>query len=67
LAKYYNGEQNMAKIQEDIVIIKFSKIIKDNNVDPDPVINNEQVYALEQVAQELVGDAVIIEVVRDGN
>ena len=57
----------MAKIQEDIVIIKFSKIIKDNNVDPDPVINTEQVYALEQVAQELVGDAVIIEVHRDGN
>lgn len=57
----------MAKIQEDIVIIKFSKIIKDNNVDPDSVINNEQVYALEQVAQELVGDAVIIEVLRDGN
>jgi hypothetical protein len=57
----------MAKIQEDIVIIKFSKIIKDNNVDPDPVINTEQVYALEQVAQELVGDAVIIEVLRDGN
>ncbi len=57
----------MAKIQEDIIIIKFSKIIKDNNIDPDPVINNEQVYALEQVAQELVGDAVIIEVLRDGN
>jgi hypothetical protein len=57
----------MAKIQEDIVIIKFSKIIKDNNIDPDPVINTEQVYALEQVAQELVGDAVIIEVLRDGN
>jgi hypothetical protein len=67
LAKYHNGEQKMAKIQEDIVIIKFSKIIKDNNVDPDPVVNNEQVYALEQVAQELVGDAVIIEVHRDGN
>lgn len=57
----------MAKIQEDIVIIKLSKIIKDNNIDPDPVINNEQVYALEQVAQELVGDSVIIEVLRDGN
>jgi hypothetical protein len=57
----------MAKIQEDIVIIKFSKIIKDNNIDPDPVINTEQVYALEQVAQELVGDAVIIEVLRDGD
>jgi hypothetical protein len=67
LAKYHNGEQKMAKIQEDIVIIKFSKIIKDNNTDPDPVINNEQVYALEQVAQELVGESVIIEVLRDGN
>lgn len=57
----------MAKIQEEIVIIKFSKIIKDNNTDPEPVVNSDQVYALEQVAQELVGDAVIIEVHRDGN
>jgi hypothetical protein len=57
----------MAKIIEDIVIIKLSKLVKENNVDPDPVITTEQVYAIEQVAQELVGDSVIIEVMRDGN
>lgn len=57
----------MAKIIEDIVIIKLSKLVKESNTDPDPIISNDQVQALEQVAQELVGDAVIIEVMRDGN
>lgn len=57
----------MAKIMEDIIIIKLSKLVKESNVDPDPIITNDQVHALEQVAQELVGDAVIIEVHRDGN
>ena len=52
---------------EDIIIIKLSKLVKESNVDPDPIITNDQVHALEQVAQELVGDAVIIEVHRDGN
>lgn len=57
----------MAKVVEDIVIIKLSKLVKDNAADSAEIINNEQVQALEQVAQELVGDAVIIEVMRDGN
>ncbi len=57
----------MAKIVEDILIIKFSKIVKDNNVDPEPALLNEQISAIEQVAQELVGSSVIIEVFRDGN
>jgi hypothetical protein len=62
-----NGDTNMAKIVEDILIIKFSKIVKDSNTDPQPVINNEVIGALEQVAQELVGDNVVIEVLIDGN
>lgn len=57
----------MAKIVEDIVIIKLSKLVKDNDSDPAPVINNEQVSAIEQVTQELVGDSVIIEVLRNDN
>jgi hypothetical protein len=52
----------MAKIVEDILIIKFSKIVKDSNTDPQPVVTNEVIGALEQVAQELVGDAVIVEI-----
>ena len=52
----------MAKIVEDIVILKFSRIVKDNNSDPDPAVTNDHIAALEQVAQELVGESVVIEV-----
>lgn len=56
----------MAKIVEDIVIIKLSKLVKDSDSGTE-IINGDQVQALEQVAQELVGESVIVEVVRDGN
>jgi hypothetical protein len=54
----------MAKIVEDIVVLKFSKIIKDSDVDPTSAVSNDTIAALEQVAQELVGDSVIVEVTR---
>lgn len=54
----------MAKIVEDIVVIKFSRIAKDTDQDPQPAVSNDNIYALEQVAQELVGDAVVVEVTR---
>lgn len=54
----------MAKIVEDVIVIKFSRIVKDGISDPEPAITNDHIAALEQVAQELVGDAVVIEVER---
>jgi hypothetical protein len=54
----------MAKIIEDILVIKFSKIIKDNDTDPDVVLSNENINAIEQVAQELVGNSTIVEIQR---
>ena len=54
----------MAKIVEDVVILKFSRIVRDDDSDPAPVVSNDNIYALVQVAQELVGDAVIVEVER---
>ncbi len=57
----------MAKIVEDILIIKFSRIVKENDSDPDPAITAENAMALEQVAQELVGNSVVVEVTWDGN
>jgi hypothetical protein len=57
----------MAKIVEDILVIKFSRIVKDNDSDPDPAITAENAMALEQVAQELVGNSVVVEVTWDGN
>jgi two-component sensor histidine kinase len=57
----------MAKIVEDTLVIKFSRIVKENDSDPDPAITAENAMALEQVAQELVGNSVIVEVTWDGN
>ena len=54
----------MAKIIEDIIILKFSRIVKDGNSDPEPAATNEHIKALEEVAQELVGDSVVVEVER---
>jgi len=50
----------MAKIVEEIVIIKLSKLVKDDVVSG--IVTDDLQTALEQVAQELVGDGVIVEV-----
>lgn len=52
----------MAKIVEDIVVIKFSKIIKDSEDSHTKIATQDVQQALEQVAQELVGDGIIVEV-----
>lgn len=52
----------MAKIVEDAVIIKFSKIVKSNENEIKEIVTQEIQHALEQVAQELVGEGVIVEV-----
>lgn len=52
----------MAKIVEDVLVIKFSKIVKDSD-EGTSITGPEIQAALEQVAQELVGDAVVVEVV----
>lgn len=54
----------MAKIVEDIVIIKFSKIVKDSESDVPGIAGADVQAALEQVAQELVGEGVVVEVER---
>lgn len=54
----------MAKIVEDIIVIKFSKLAKDGDADGAGVVNEEIQVALEQVAQELAGQGVVVEVER---
>lgn len=51
----------MAKIYEEAIVIKLSKLIK-NNDEPTSLVNAETVAALEQVAQELVGSDIVVEV-----
>jgi hypothetical protein len=53
----------MAKIVEDVLIIKFSKIVKDSE-EGSSIAGSDIQAALEQVAQELVGDSVVVEVVQ---
>ena len=52
----------MAKIIEDLLVIKFSTLVKDLASDQTTCITQDIVTALEQVAQELVGTSVIVEV-----
>jgi hypothetical protein len=54
----------MAKILEDVLVIKFSSIVKDGAADQTTCITEEMQIALEQVAQELVGPSVVVEVVQ---
>ncbi len=53
----------MAKIIEDVLVIKFSKIVKDSE-EGSSIAGSDIQAALEQVAQELVGDSVVVEVVK---
>ena len=56
----------MAKIIEDVIVIKFSKIVRDSESDAAGIAGiagADIQQALEQVAQELVGDTVVVEVV----
>ncbi len=53
----------MAKIYEEVIIIKLSQLVKnDSEVSSGSLATPETLIALEQVTQELVGDAVIVEV-----
>jgi hypothetical protein len=53
----------MAKIHEEIIVIKFSQIVKDD-AQPAVRVTEELTQALTQVAEELVGAGVIVEIER---
>jgi len=53
----------MAKIYEEVVVIKLSKLVKDNDeTAAGTLASADAVAALEQVAQELVGSGVVVEI-----
>ena len=54
----------MANIHEEVVVIKLSKLVKDKDANTSIIATNDVCAALEQVAQELVGAAVVVEVER---
>ena len=50
----------MAKIHEEVVVIKLSKLIKDNDT-VGVLADSDVVSALQSVAEELLGAGVIVE------
>ena len=50
----------MAQIIEENIIIKVSKLVK--NGSGESLVPEETLQAIEQVAQELLGESVIVEV-----
>lgn len=55
----------MAKIHEELVVVKLSRLIKDSDVNVAPVVGQDIVANLEVLVQELVGDGVVVEIIKD--
>ena len=55
----------MAKIQEELIVIKLSKLHKDSQQQTSNLAGDEVISGLEAVVQELVGSDVIVEVIQD--
>jgi hypothetical protein len=56
-------EAIMAKIHEEVIVITISKLVKDSDAaDAPDLANTEIIAALGSVAEELLGQGVIVEV-----
>lgn len=55
----------MAKIQEELIVIKLSKLHKDSQTQTSNLAGDDVVQGLEAVVQELVGGDVIVEIVNN--
>lgn len=53
----------MAKIHEEIVIVKFSKLVRETD-NPGSIATADLVESLQAVAEELAGAGVIVETER---
>jgi hypothetical protein len=54
----------MAKIIEELVIVKLSKLVRDDSDDQN-LLDDKTINNIEQVVQEIVGDGVVIEIVKE--
>lgn len=52
----------MAQIQEEVVIIKLSKLVKDVSEGGQPLTNGDFEDTVESIVQELVDSSIIVEV-----
>ena len=55
----------MAKIQEEIIVIKVSRLLRDSESGTDPIMPGDSVASLEAVIQELAGANTLVEIARE--
>lgn len=54
----------MAKIYTETLVITFNRLVKDSDTDSADIVTTDITIALEQVAQELAGAGIVVEVER---
>ena len=54
----------MAKVIEELVVVRFSKIVKDTEKNK-TLVSAELMQTLEQVVQEIAGEAILVEVIKE--
>ena len=54
----------MAKIHEELVVIKISSLQKEGEAVA-PILSDETVSSLEAVVQQLVGEVAIVEIIKE--
>ena len=59
----YTRIGRMAKIIEDVMVVKLSKIVRESSTESVILATRDLQQSLEQVVQELVGEGIIVEVV----
>ena len=52
----------MAKLQEEVLVIKVSRMIRDNEMIEENILTAETVASLEAVVQELAGANTLVEI-----
>jgi hypothetical protein len=53
----------MAKIESENIVITVSRLIKDSDTEPGlKMVTPDVIAALEQVAQELIGNGAVVEI-----
>jgi hypothetical protein len=53
----------MAKLQEEVLVIKVSKLLKDSETTAE-IVSNDVLQSLEAVVQELAGVGTLVEIER---
>lgn len=53
----------MAKLQEEVLVIKVSKLLKDSETTTE-IVSNDTLQSLEAVVQELAGVGTLVEIER---